>query len=110
MGLGQYSADFSPEAGFYLLSYEGPKIPWQRVVKTNDKGPSVPVPAHLLGIPKRACVPIDFNFVVNNNDRLNATWSRFETPIIQHTTIDSDGYGAVFPPIPPPSYQPMSDH
>ncbi|KAH8989460.1 dipeptidyl aminopeptidase [Lactarius akahatsu] len=70
-GLGKYSADFSPEAGFYLLSYEGPKIPWQRVVKTNDT---------------------DFDFVVNDNARLNATWSRFETPIIQHTTIDSDGY------------------
>ncbi|KAH9055740.1 dipeptidyl aminopeptidase [Lactarius vividus] len=70
-GLGQYSADFSPEAGFYLLSYGGPKIPWQRVVKTNDT---------------------DFDFVINDNARLNATWSRFETPIIQHTTIDSDGY------------------
>jgi len=68
---GQYSAHFSPGAGFYLLSYGGPKIPWQRVIKTNDS---------------------DFNYVVNNNARLNATWSRFETPIIQHTTIDSDGY------------------
>ncbi|KAI9440877.1 dipeptidyl aminopeptidase [Lactarius indigo] len=72
-GLGRYSADFSPEAGFYLLSYEGPKIPWQRVVKANDT---------------------DFDFVVNDNARLNATWSRFETPIVQHTTIDSDGYDA----------------
>lgn len=69
--LGQYSASFSPQAGFYLLSYEGPQIPWQRVVKANDT---------------------DFNYVVNDNARLNETWSRFETPIVQHTTIDSDGY------------------
>ena len=31
--------------------------------------------------------------MVNDNALLNATWNRFETPIIQHTTIDSDGYG-----------------
>ena len=34
--LGQYSASFSPKAGFYLLSYDGPNVPWQRVIKTND--------------------------------------------------------------------------
>ena len=34
--LGQYSASFSPGAGFYLLSYNGPNVPWQRVIKTND--------------------------------------------------------------------------
>jgi dipeptidyl aminopeptidase B len=34
--LGKYEADFSPQAGFYLLSYDGPNIPWQRVIKAND--------------------------------------------------------------------------
>ena len=33
-----YATSFSPGAGFYLLSYEGPNIPWQRVVKTDDEG------------------------------------------------------------------------
>ncbi|KAI0249668.1 dipeptidyl aminopeptidase [Lactifluus subvellereus] len=69
--LGKYSADFSPDAGFYMLSYDGPNVPWQRVIKTNDSS---------------------FDFVVNDNVRLNATWSQFETPIHQYTTIDSDGY------------------
>jgi len=36
---------------------------------------------------------LDFEFVVNDNVELNATWSQFETPIVQYTTIDSDGYG-----------------
>lgn len=36
--LGQHSASFSPGAGFYLLSYDGPNVPWQRVIKTNDTG------------------------------------------------------------------------
>jgi dipeptidyl aminopeptidase len=34
--LGQYQASFSPGAGFYLLSYNGPNVPWQRVIKTGD--------------------------------------------------------------------------
>lgn len=40
---------------------------------------------------------LDFDFVINNNNPLNVTWSQFETPIIQYTTIDSDGYGEEHP-------------
>ncbi|KAI9510550.1 dipeptidyl aminopeptidase [Russula earlei] len=69
--LGKYSAGFSPRAGFYLLSYDGPNVPWQRIVKTNDTS---------------------FHFVVNGNAPLNITWSRFETPIVRYSTVDSDGY------------------
>jgi hypothetical protein len=36
---------------------------------------------------------LDFDFVVTDNTLLNDTWSRFKTPIIQYTTIESDGYG-----------------
>jgi dipeptidyl aminopeptidase len=32
-----YSASFSPEAGFYLLSYEGPGVPFQKVIKVGDE-------------------------------------------------------------------------
>ena len=32
-----YSASFSPEAGFYLLSYEGPEVPFQKVIKIGDE-------------------------------------------------------------------------
>ncbi|KAH9986684.1 dipeptidyl peptidase IV N-terminal region-domain-containing protein [Russula compacta] len=69
--LGKYSASFSPGVGFYLLSYDGPNVPWQRVIRTNDTS---------------------FDYVINTNTPLNVTWSQFETPIVQHTTIDSDGY------------------
>ncbi|KAA1470272.1 dipeptidyl aminopeptidase [Dentipellis sp. KUC8613] len=66
-----YSASFSPEGGFYLLNYDGPNIPWQRVVTTNGS---------------------DLNYVLTDNSRLNETWNRFEAPIIQHSTITVDGY------------------
>ena len=32
-----YSASFSPQAGFYLLSYEGPSVPFQTVIKVGDE-------------------------------------------------------------------------
>lgn len=32
-----YSANFSPQGGFYLLGYEGPNIPWQQVVSVKNK-------------------------------------------------------------------------
>jgi len=36
--LGYFSTDFSPEAGFYLLTYQGPNTPWQRIVMVNNTG------------------------------------------------------------------------
>ena len=41
--LGEYSASFSPKGGFYLLSYDGPNVPWQRAIKTNDTSAYRPV-------------------------------------------------------------------
>ena len=38
-----YSASFSPNAGFYLLSYEGPNVPYQKVIKTGDESGSNPI-------------------------------------------------------------------
>jgi dipeptidyl aminopeptidase/acylaminoacyl peptidase len=35
--LGWYSASFSPECGFYVLKYDGPDIPSQRVLSINDE-------------------------------------------------------------------------
>jgi hypothetical protein len=39
-----YSTSFSPEAGFYLMSYEGPNIPWQRIVQTDNASESGLIP------------------------------------------------------------------
>ena len=32
-----YSASFSPRAGFYILSYEGPSVPYQKLVKVGNE-------------------------------------------------------------------------
>lgn len=36
--LSWYSASFSPKGGYYVLSYGGPGVPWQRVVGVETKG------------------------------------------------------------------------
>ena len=35
-----YSTSFSPRAGFYQLDYNGPAVPWQKIVKVGDEGSS----------------------------------------------------------------------
>ena len=34
---GYYAACFSPGSQYYSLRYEGPSIPWQKVLKIGDK-------------------------------------------------------------------------
>ncbi|KZP28645.1 hypothetical protein FIBSPDRAFT_728579 [Athelia psychrophila] len=76
-----YDASFSPQAGFYLLSYQGPDIPWQRVIEASDSS---------------------FDYVLTDNAHLNATWERFEAPVISWKTIESDGYELSVKEIRPP--------
>ncbi|GBE89421.1 Probable dipeptidyl-aminopeptidase [Sparassis crispa] len=66
-----YEANFSPEGGFYLLTYRGPQVPWQQIVQPGNH---------------------DFNYVLTENPQLNDTLRQFEMPIVTHSTIDSDGY------------------
>ncbi|PFH50952.1 hypothetical protein AMATHDRAFT_80539 [Amanita thiersii Skay4041] len=66
-----YSADFSPQAGFYLLSYHGPNIPWQKVVQVNNT---------------------DFSYVLTTNERLVNVTRQYEAATVLHSTVVSDGY------------------
>lgn len=91
-----YNADFSPEAGFYMLSYKGPNVPWQSIFKTGDEGP-----CHFFdGILRVAQFSLtfrfdltDFVYTITENSKLNATLLEFQAPIISWSTIQSDGYG-----------------
>ncbi|KAI0339697.1 dipeptidyl aminopeptidase [Trametopsis cervina] len=68
---GYYSANFSPQGGFYLLSYNGPNVPWQTILKTSEH---------------------DFVRPFTENSALNKTLLQYELPVVSHSTIDSDGY------------------
>ncbi|KAJ7643291.1 dipeptidyl aminopeptidase [Mycena polygramma] len=66
-----YAADFSPQAGFYLLSYMGPGIPNQKVVKAADS---------------------EFEYVLTTNERLTNVTEEYESATVVHSTIEVDGY------------------
>ncbi|CAG8569570.1 5544_t:CDS:10 [Ambispora leptoticha] len=67
---GQYSVDFSPGTNYYNLKYEGPDLPWQKVLKVNE--------------PK-------FENVLENNTRLQQLLEKKDLPTIRRTSISSGG-------------------
>ncbi|KAH9832495.1 dipeptidyl aminopeptidase [Rhodofomes roseus] len=77
-----YNANFSPEGGFYLLTYKGPYSPWQKVIKNGDKG----------GV----------QYVLTENPQLNKTLEEYEMPVVSYGTITSEGYELNFREIRPP--------
>ncbi|KAK2020837.1 hypothetical protein LX32DRAFT_287439 [Colletotrichum zoysiae] len=67
-----YDISFSSGAGFALLSYEGPKIPWQKVVSTPSN-------------------PVSYEHVVEKNEDLAENAKKYELPILKYGTIKVDG-------------------
>ncbi|KAF8585399.1 dipeptidyl aminopeptidase [Ramaria rubella] len=66
-----YSAAFSPEAGFYLLTYEGPDVPWQKLVNVGDP---------------------NFNYVLTDNAELINVIHQYQSPSLIYSSMTSDGY------------------
>lgn len=33
---GYFEASFSPKAGYYVLGYKGPEVPWQRLIEAGS--------------------------------------------------------------------------
>ncbi|CAE6405098.1 unnamed protein product [Rhizoctonia solani] len=83
--LAWYSASFSPQGGYYVLNYDGPAVPWQKVV----------------GVDTKSQKPV--NYVLTDNNELNKTSAMFQMPFITRSTIESDGYELNFMEIRPPN-------
>ncbi|KAG8884962.1 hypothetical protein FRB97_002790 [Tulasnella sp. 331] len=66
-----FTVDFSPQAGYYSLGYQGPNVPWQKVISVDNH---------------------TFEYQLTNNQALNATVAEYQAPIITRTTFESDGY------------------
>jgi dipeptidyl aminopeptidase B len=88
---GYYTASFSPQAGYYVLSHEGPSVPWQKVAHvTNSCKPfTTDDPADNTEF---SMIRSAFNYVLTDNQALNETLLHFQSPVISHSTIISDGY------------------
>ncbi|KAK2467357.1 hypothetical protein APHAL10511_000592 [Amanita phalloides] len=66
-----YSSSFSPRGGYYLLSYLGPNVPWQRMRQVGNSS---------------------FEYVVTSNERVGNVTRQFEGATVTYSTIVSDGY------------------
>ncbi|KAL2019800.1 hypothetical protein VTK56DRAFT_9151 [Thermocarpiscus australiensis] len=69
---GYYSASFSTGAGYALLSYHGPGIPWQKVISTPSN-------------------PQKYEHTVEENKELADTARKYELPIKIYGTVNVDG-------------------
>ena len=70
---GYYRASFSKGAGFALLSYDGPNIPWQEVISTRSN-------------------PLSYNHTIESNAGLKQMAAQHELPIEIYTTVTIDGF------------------
>ncbi|KAI8454775.1 dipeptidyl peptidase IV N-terminal region-domain-containing protein [Phakopsora pachyrhizi] len=65
-GVGYYSAEFSGLGGFYLLSYSGPDVPWQKLIKVDDHS---------------------FDNMIEENVGLKRSLQEFDLPAINYRTV-----------------------
>ncbi|KAI9857329.1 MAG: hypothetical protein M1824_004879 [Vezdaea acicularis] len=70
---GYYDASFSKGAGYALLSYQGPSIPWQEVINTPSN-------------------PTAYSHTIEENPSLKAMAASHELPINIYSTVTIDGY------------------
>lgn len=90
-----YEADFSPEAGFYVLGYRGPNVPWQSIFKTSAPPEGNRNFKGLTAFSYRFLV-LEFEHKLSDNARLNASLAEYQTPLVVHSTIEVDGFGKCF--------------
>ncbi|KAK7420102.1 hypothetical protein QQX98_002965 [Neonectria punicea] len=64
-----YSASFSSGAGFVLLSYRGPKVPFQKVVSTPSS-------------------PVTYSHMLEENSQLAERARRHELPLLNYGSLD----------------------
>lgn len=77
-----FSASFSPQSGFYQLTYSGPEVPWQKVLQVDKP---------------------EFKYDLTDNKDLSKISDQFQMPSIVRSTIMSDGYELNTMEIRPPS-------
>ncbi|KAL7957147.1 dipeptidyl peptidase IV N-terminal region domain-containing protein [Trichoderma compactum] len=87
-----YGASFSSGAGFALLSYRGPKIPYQKVVSTPSNG-------------------ISYDVMVEDNAELADRAKRHELPVLKYGTLDlGDGIVVNYLERRPPHFDPKKKY
>jgi len=70
---GYYGPSFSSGAGYVLLNYDGPNIPWQKIINTPSSDNS-------------------YSNVIEENPNLKEMAKKHDLPILIYSTINVDGY------------------
>lgn len=86
-----YGISFSTAAGYALLSYQGPGVPWQKVISTPSN-------------------PSSIEIHIEDNADLQELASRTELPLEQYQTINVDGYELNLVERRPPHFNPKRKH
>ncbi|KAG0099083.1 hypothetical protein BGZ93_009277 [Podila epicladia] len=86
---GYYTASFSTGAGYYLLSYRGPDVPWQKVKKADDA---------------------KFNTDLEENKDLRAVIEKIQVPTRRWSTVKLNGRDCNYMEFLPPGFKPEQKH
>lgn len=88
---GYYSLSFSPGAGYALVSYQGPNIPWQKVISTPSNSER-------------------YENVIEENKVLADRAKKYELPIKVYGTINVDGVELNYVERRPPHFNPKKKY
>ncbi|KAI9669019.1 MAG: hypothetical protein M1831_000611 [Alyxoria varia] len=88
---GYYDVNFSKKAGYALMSYKGPDVPWQKIVST----PSLD--GH-------------FQHTLENNTALSQMAAAHEMPLRQYSTVNISGYELNVMELRPPHFNPKRSY
>ncbi|KAI0125845.1 dipeptidyl peptidase IV N-terminal region-domain-containing protein [Xylariales sp. AK1849] len=88
---GYYDASFSSNAGYALVSYRGPGIPWQKVTNTPSNSES-------------------YNYTVELNKDLASRARKYELPLLNYGTITVDGFDFNYLERRPPHFDPKKKY
>ncbi|KAH8675932.1 putative dipeptidyl-aminopeptidase B [Xylariales sp. PMI_506] len=88
---GYYDASFSSNAGYVLVSYQGPGIPWQKVTSTPSN-------------------PETYEYTIEENADLAAKAQKYELPLLNYGTITVDGIEFNYLERRPPHFDPSKKY
>ena len=91
---GMYSVSFSKKGGYALLSYNGPEIPWQKVISTESAGDEGK----------------GFVKVIEDNDQLKELVDKHALPTFHYSTVNIDGFELNVVERRPPNFDPTKKY
>ncbi|KAF8426281.1 putative dipeptidyl-aminopeptidase B [Tirmania nivea] len=91
---GKYSVSFSKKGGYALLSYNGPNIPWQKVIATESAGEEGK----------------GFEKMIEDNSQLKKMVAEHAMPTFHYSTITIDKFELNVVELRPPNFDPKKQY